>query len=54
MLTIVASDRVQLLFRNAMQMKNIVKATFSGLRFDNEVLKTEQLGFECASTGVRI
>ncbi len=53
-LTVVASDRVQLLLRNAMQMKHIVKATFSGLRFDNELLKTEELGFECTSPDVSV
>lgn len=46
-LTIVASDQTQLLYRNAKQMKKIVQATYKSLRFDDQVLTNKELGFNC-------
>jgi ethanolaminephosphotransferase len=47
-----ATDPVQLLYRNAKQMKKIVEAKYSGLRFDEKVLESKEMGFECSSTSV--
>jgi ethanolaminephosphotransferase len=46
------ADRVQLLYRNAKQMKTIVEATYSGVRFDEKTLGPKELGFECSSSAV--
>jgi ethanolaminephosphotransferase len=46
------ADRVQLLYRNAKQMKTIVEATYSGVRFDEKTLGSKELGFECSSSAV--
>ncbi|KAF1915476.1 alkaline-phosphatase-like protein [Ampelomyces quisqualis] len=43
-----STDRVQLLYRNAKQMKKIVEAKYTGLRFDEHVLGAKELGFECS------
>lgn len=49
-LTCVGSDRVQLLYRNAKQVKKIVEATYTGLNFEDRVLASEEMGFECSET----
>ncbi|KAF2847226.1 GPI ethanolamine phosphate transferas-like protein 2 [Plenodomus tracheiphilus IPT5] len=41
------ADRVRLLHQNAKQMKKIVEATYTGLRFDDELLSREEMGLEC-------
>ena len=43
LISIIGSDRIQLLLRNAEQIKRIVKATYPGLYFDNT-----RKGLECA------
>ncbi|KAH7348158.1 alkaline-phosphatase-like protein [Pyrenochaeta sp. MPI-SDFR-AT-0127] len=43
------SDRTQLLYRNAKQIKKIVEATYTSLRFDEKVLETKEMGLECFS-----
>ncbi|KAF2024881.1 alkaline phosphatase-like protein [Setomelanomma holmii] len=43
------TDRVQLLFRNAEQMKKIVEAKYTSLRFDSKVLTSEEMTFDCSS-----
>ncbi|KAF1947054.1 alkaline phosphatase-like protein [Clathrospora elynae] len=43
-----SSDRVQLLYRNAKQMKKIVEAKYTSLRFDETVLESKEMGFECS------
>lgn len=53
-LTVVASDRVQLLYRNAKQIKKIVEATYTSLRFDDKVLETKEMGLECFSPTVSV
>jgi ethanolaminephosphotransferase len=47
-LTCAGSDRVQLLYRNAKQVKKIVEATYTGLNFEDRVLASEEMGFECS------
>ena len=47
-----ASDRIQLLYRNAKQMKKIVEAKYTNLRYDEKVLDAKELGFECSSLDV--
>ncbi|KAF1839033.1 GPI ethanolamine phosphate transferase 2 [Decorospora gaudefroyi] len=42
------SDGVQLLCRNAKQMKKIVEAKYTNLRFDEVVLSTKEMGFDCS------
>lgn len=49
MLTWIGSDRVQLLYRNAKQMKRIVEAKYANLRFDEKLLDATELGFECSA-----
>ncbi|KAL7771790.1 hypothetical protein CFE70_001740 [Pyrenophora teres f. teres 0-1] len=50
-----ASDRAQLLYRNAKQMKKIVEAKYTNLRFDESVLSTKDMGFECSeASGSRL
>lgn len=49
-----ASNRVQILYRNAKQIKKIVEAKYTNLRFDDKVLKTSDMGFECFSPSVRM
>lgn len=46
----VGPDRLQLVYRNAKQMKKIVEAKYSGLRFDESVLNSQNMGFECSPT----
>ncbi|KAJ4367042.1 major facilitator super transporter protein [Neocucurbitaria cava] len=41
------STRAQILYRNAKQMKKIVEAKYTNLRFDDKVLETSDMGFEC-------
>jgi hypothetical protein len=48
----IGTDRVQLLYRNAKQMKKIVEAKYTGLRFDENVLGAKELGFECSISAV--
>lgn len=50
----IGTDRVQHLYRNAKQMKKIVEAKYTGLRFDEEVLGAKELGFECSTSAVRV
>ncbi|KAH5565815.1 GPI ethanolamine phosphate transferase 2 [Parastagonospora nodorum] len=40
-------DRLQLLYRNAIQIKKIVQAKFSNLRFDEQTVIPKEMGFEC-------
>jgi ethanolaminephosphotransferase len=40
---------MQLLYSNAKQMKKIVEAKHSSLRFDEDVLKAKDMGFDCSS-----
>jgi hypothetical protein len=49
-LTRVGSDRLQLVYRNARQMKKIVEAQYSGLYFDEGVIDAQGMGFECSPT----
>ncbi|PZD01761.1 Phosphodiest domain containing protein [Pyrenophora tritici-repentis] len=50
-----ASDRAQILYRNAKQMKKIVEAKYTNLRFDESVVSTKDMGFECSeSSGLRL
>lgn len=35
-------------------MKTIVEAKYTSVRFDEEVLETKEMGFECFSPNVRI
>ncbi|KAH9860201.1 hypothetical protein IAQ61_011985 [Plenodomus lingam] len=42
------ADRVRLLYQNAKQMKKIVQATYTGLRFDDQVLSKEEMGVDCS------
>ncbi|KAF2128574.1 GPI ethanolamine phosphate transferase 2 [Dothidotthia symphoricarpi CBS 119687] len=44
-------DRVQILYRNAKQIKKIVGATYTGMNFDDKVLGADELGFDCFSPG---
>jgi hypothetical protein len=46
----IGRDRIQLLLRNARQMKKIVEATYPNLDFGDEVRDTEK---ECSSPKVR-
>ncbi|PSN71579.1 alkaline phosphatase-like protein [Corynespora cassiicola Philippines] len=48
------SDRIQLLLRNAKQMKRIVAATFPSLQWVDEVLETSDMGFDCFSSKVSL
>ena len=43
---------MQLLYRNAKQMKKIVEAKYSNLRFDDQVLMAKEMGFECSEPNV--
>ncbi|KAG9196210.1 ethanolaminephosphotransferase [Alternaria panax] len=45
------SDRMQLLYRNAKQMKKIVEAKHTSLRFDEQVLTKDDLGLVCLKSG---
>ncbi|KAI4654640.1 uncharacterized protein J4E79_008514 [Alternaria viburni] len=45
------SDRMQLLYRNAKQMKKIVEAKYTSLRFDEQPLTEDDLGFTCFKSG---
>ncbi|CAN9381830.1 unnamed protein product [Alternaria alternata] len=45
------SDRMQLLYRNAKQMKKIVEAKYTSLRFDEQPLTKDDLGFTCFESG---
>lgn len=47
-LTRTDEDQQQLLYRNAIQMKKIVEAKYSNLRFDETLLSPKEMGFECA------
>ncbi|KAF1850947.1 GPI ethanolamine phosphate transferase 2 [Cucurbitaria berberidis CBS 394.84] len=47
-------NRVQLLYRNAKQMKKIVEATYTSLKFTDEVLETGEMGFECFSLNTHL
>lgn len=47
MLILAGTDRVQLLYRNAQQVKKIVQAKYTTLRFDNKRLSPEEMGFGC-------
>lgn len=49
-LTEAASDRLQLVYRNAKQMKKIVRAKYLGLRFDEAVIDAQSMGYECSRT----
>lgn len=49
-----ASDRVQLLYRNAQQIKNIVKATYTGWKFPEAPLAEQVLGIKCPFEGVSL
>jgi hypothetical protein len=42
-----ASDRVQLLYRNAKQMKKIVAATFPSPAFEDKVMNKAETGLDC-------
>jgi hypothetical protein len=33
-------------------MKKIVEATYSGVKFDEKILESKELGFECSSSAV--
>ncbi|KAF2823709.1 alkaline phosphatase-like protein [Ophiobolus disseminans] len=48
------SDGARLLYWNAKQMKKIVEAKYSGLRFDEEVLGAKDMGFECSPSATRL
>lgn len=54
MLTSAVEDRVQILYRNAKQIKKIVEATYTKLSFEDRVLQTDEMGFECFSPEVGI
>lgn len=44
-------DQLQLLYRNAIQIKKIVQAKFSSLRFDEKMVTPKEMGFECGKVG---
>ncbi|KAL5121785.1 major facilitator superfamily transporter protein, partial [Pleosporales sp. CAS-2024a] len=44
------AQRQQLLYRNALQMKKIVEAKYTNLRFDDTVLGAKEMGFECVQS----
>ncbi|KAH7386805.1 alkaline-phosphatase-like protein [Phaeosphaeria sp. MPI-PUGE-AT-0046c] len=46
-----SNDRLQLVYRNAKQMKKIVEAKYTSLRFDEKPLGSKEVGFDCASSG---
>jgi ethanolaminephosphotransferase len=48
MLILAGTDSVQLLYRNAQQVKKIVQAKYTTLRFDNTRLSPEEMGFGCS------
>lgn len=48
------NDRIQLLLRNAKQMKKIVEATYSNLNFVDKVLDAQEMGFDCFSPEVSL
>ncbi|KAH8733139.1 alkaline-phosphatase-like protein, partial [Phaeosphaeriaceae sp. PMI808] len=48
------TDRVQLLYRNAKQMKRIVEAKYSSLRFDEKALNPTEMGFDCYSQAIHL
>ncbi|KAI8940891.1 hypothetical protein NX059_002151 [Plenodomus lindquistii] len=43
-----STDQVRLLHQNAKQMKKIVEATYSSLRFDDKVLSKGEMGVDCS------
>lgn len=53
-LTVLGSDRVQLLYRNAKQMKRIVEAAYTDFSFEDRVVSSQELGFNCLSPGVSL
>jgi ethanolaminephosphotransferase len=50
----VESDRTQLLYRNAKQIKKIVEAKYTSLRFDERVMTAEDMELECFSAKVSL
>jgi ethanolaminephosphotransferase len=51
-LTKPGADRVQLLYRNAKQIKKIVEATYQGVGFDEKPLESGHLDSVCSSSAV--
>ena len=52
MLTTTASDGIQLLYRNARQMKKIVEAKYASLSFPEKPLNDRETESACGSTNV--